>query len=174
MTVNEASENDVASSDRRKLVAVVYADMVGYSRLIGLDDVGTLERLRRLRRELIDPAIEEHGGDFGWPPSVATIHTRGARTPLRGLTVGRWLSRGGRHARGCDLQASRQQTSCADSISYSWRVVAQEAEVASSHNHTRSTSATHKAGESIINPPLTLEVSRVQCLGQSDGDRDAA
>ena len=30
----------------RKLVAVVYADMVGYSRLIGLDDAGTLERLR--------------------------------------------------------------------------------------------------------------------------------
>ena len=34
------------SPDRRKLVAVVYADMVGYSRLIGLDDAGTLERLR--------------------------------------------------------------------------------------------------------------------------------
>ena len=37
------------SPDRRKLVAVVYADMVGYSRLIGLDDVGTLQRLRSLR-----------------------------------------------------------------------------------------------------------------------------
>ena len=48
--------------DRRKLVAVVYADMVGYSRLIGLDDAGTLQRLRTLRREVIDPAIEEHGG----------------------------------------------------------------------------------------------------------------
>ena len=36
--------------------------MVGYSRLIGLDDVGTLERLRALRTNLIDPAIEEHGG----------------------------------------------------------------------------------------------------------------
>ena len=50
------------SSDRRKLIAVVYADMVGFSRLIGLDDVGTLERLRSLRRNVIDPAIEEHGG----------------------------------------------------------------------------------------------------------------
>src|ERR1700722_8949765 len=49
-------------SDRRKLIAVVYADMVGYSRLIGLDDAGTLERLRTLRRNLINPAIEEHGG----------------------------------------------------------------------------------------------------------------
>ena len=46
----------------RKLIAVVYADVVGYSRLIGLDDVGTLERLRSLRSTLIDPAINEHGG----------------------------------------------------------------------------------------------------------------
>ena len=41
---------------------VVYADVVGYSRLIGLDDAGTLNRLRSLRRNVIDPAIEEHGG----------------------------------------------------------------------------------------------------------------
>jgi adenylate cyclase len=50
------------SPDRRKLVAVVHADIVGYSRLIGLDDVGTLERLRALRRDVIDPSIAEHGG----------------------------------------------------------------------------------------------------------------
>ena len=36
--------------------------MVGYSRLIGQDDVGTLDRLRTLREDLIDPAIDEHGG----------------------------------------------------------------------------------------------------------------
>ncbi len=36
--------------------------MVGYSRLVGLDDQGTLDRLRFLRREVIDPATEEHGG----------------------------------------------------------------------------------------------------------------
>jgi adenylate cyclase len=40
----------------------MHADIVGYSRLIGLDDTGTLERLRALRRDLIDPAITEHGG----------------------------------------------------------------------------------------------------------------
>ena len=56
------SELSVQSQDRRKLVAVMYADMVGYSRLIGLDDQGTLDRLRALRRNLIDPAIDEHGG----------------------------------------------------------------------------------------------------------------
>ena len=57
-----ASDTTGRPADRRKLVAVVYADMVGYSRLIGLDDQGTLQRLRALRRDLIDPAIEEHGG----------------------------------------------------------------------------------------------------------------
>jgi adenylate cyclase len=37
-------------------------DMAGYSRLMGLDDVGTLRRLQALRRDLIDQAIQEHGG----------------------------------------------------------------------------------------------------------------
>ncbi|HEY7577909.1 MAG TPA: tetratricopeptide repeat protein [Acetobacteraceae bacterium] len=46
----------------RRLIAIVYADMVGYSRLIGFDDAGTLRRLRTLRRALIDPAIREFGG----------------------------------------------------------------------------------------------------------------
>jgi TolB-like protein/tetratricopeptide (TPR) repeat protein len=36
--------------------------MVGYSRLIGLDDAGTLARLRALRRNVIDPAVNERGG----------------------------------------------------------------------------------------------------------------
>jgi predicted ATPase/class 3 adenylate cyclase len=52
----------VKPPDLRKLIAVVYADMVGYSRLIGLDDAGTLARLKALRANLIDPTIEEHGG----------------------------------------------------------------------------------------------------------------
>jgi adenylate cyclase len=50
------------ATDRRKLIAVLHADVVGYSRLIGLDDVGTLGRLGRLRRTIIDPTIDEHGG----------------------------------------------------------------------------------------------------------------
>lgn len=48
--------------DGRKLVAVVHADMVGYSRLIGLDDTGTLARLRALRATLFDPIIARFGG----------------------------------------------------------------------------------------------------------------
>jgi adenylate cyclase len=62
MTGAETPDSVGTSPDRRKLIAVVHADMVGYSRLIGLDDIGTLERLRRFREELIDPAIEEHRG----------------------------------------------------------------------------------------------------------------
>jgi adenylate cyclase len=58
----ESAPNPIHAPTGRKLVVVVHADMVGYSRLIGLDDVGTLERLRALRQELIDPAIAEHGG----------------------------------------------------------------------------------------------------------------
>jgi len=50
------------ATGERKLVSVLYADMVGYSRLIGLDDVGTLARLRALRSDIIDPAISEYAG----------------------------------------------------------------------------------------------------------------
>ncbi|HYM32478.1 MAG TPA: adenylate/guanylate cyclase domain-containing protein [Candidatus Cybelea sp.] len=46
----------------RKLVAILAADVVGYSRLTGVDEEGTLARLRALRQELIDPAIAGHHG----------------------------------------------------------------------------------------------------------------
>ena len=46
----------------RRLAAILAADVAGYSRLIGADEDGTLERLRALRRELIDPNIAEHRG----------------------------------------------------------------------------------------------------------------
>jgi len=62
MSVSEASEPPERTLNRRRLVAVAYADMVGYSRLIGLDDAGTLERLLAIRKGLIDPAAAEHDG----------------------------------------------------------------------------------------------------------------
>lgn len=46
----------------RRLAAILAADMVGYSRLIGADEEGTIARQRACRAELIDPAIERHGG----------------------------------------------------------------------------------------------------------------
>ena len=47
---------------QRRLAAILSADVVGYSRLMGIDEVGTLSRLNALRRELIDPAIAAHSG----------------------------------------------------------------------------------------------------------------
>jgi TolB-like protein/class 3 adenylate cyclase len=46
----------------RRLAAILAADVVGYSRLMGQDEAGTLARLRGHRRELIDPSIAEHKG----------------------------------------------------------------------------------------------------------------
>ena len=46
----------------RRLAAILAADVAGYSRLMGDDEAGTLERLRAHRRELIDPKIAEHKG----------------------------------------------------------------------------------------------------------------
>ena len=46
----------------RRLAAILAADVAGYSRLIGADEGGTLERLKALRRELLDPKIAEHRG----------------------------------------------------------------------------------------------------------------
>jgi adenylate cyclase len=46
----------------RKLAAILVADVVGYSRLVGADEARTLARLRGLRSDLIDPAIAAHHG----------------------------------------------------------------------------------------------------------------
>ena len=49
-------------SQTRRLAAILAADVVGYSRLMGADEEGTLERFKALRRELVDPKIAEHKG----------------------------------------------------------------------------------------------------------------
>src|ERR1700716_1859096 len=46
----------------RKLTAILAADIAGFSRLVGLDEEGTLARLRVLRRELSDPERASHRG----------------------------------------------------------------------------------------------------------------
>ena len=47
---------------RRRLAAIVAADVAGYSRLVGVDEEVTLGALRAYRKDLIDPLILEHGG----------------------------------------------------------------------------------------------------------------
>src|ERR1700719_3391398 len=46
----------------RRLAAILAADVVGYSRLMGVDEEGTHERLTAHLRELVDPKIKEHHG----------------------------------------------------------------------------------------------------------------
>src|SRR5215472_16528384 len=46
----------------RRLAAILAADVAGYSRLMGADEEGSLERLKAHRRRLIDPKIGEHHG----------------------------------------------------------------------------------------------------------------
>ncbi|MCZ6841125.1 MAG: adenylate/guanylate cyclase domain-containing protein [Alphaproteobacteria bacterium] len=50
------------AADERRLTAIVSTDVVGYSRLMGADETGTLATLRAHRAELIDPKIAAHGG----------------------------------------------------------------------------------------------------------------
>lgn len=47
---------------RRRLAAIMAADVVSYTRLMDLDEAGTLARLKALRRDLIDPRTAAYGG----------------------------------------------------------------------------------------------------------------
>ena len=47
---------------QRRLAAILSADVVGYSRLMGIDETGTLARLKAMRRDFFDPLIAAHSG----------------------------------------------------------------------------------------------------------------
>ena len=49
----------------RRLAAILAADVAGYSRLMGIDEEGTLARLKAHRRALVDPKVAEHHGEIG-------------------------------------------------------------------------------------------------------------
>jgi TolB-like protein/class 3 adenylate cyclase/Tfp pilus assembly protein PilF len=49
-------------AETRKIAAILAADVVGFSRMTGADEDGTLARLRALRSELIDPTVAAHNG----------------------------------------------------------------------------------------------------------------
>src|SRR6202042_2054553 len=46
----------------RKLAAILAADVVGYSRLMGADEEGTLSALKQHRQSVFDPAVAAHNG----------------------------------------------------------------------------------------------------------------
>ena len=47
---------------KRRLAAILAGDVVGYTRLMGKDEAGTLRRLTELRQEVLEPLIAEHHG----------------------------------------------------------------------------------------------------------------
>src|SRR5262249_4004209 len=63
-TRSEAAEvrGHMASLVQRRLSAILSADVVGYSRLMELDEADTLERLKNLRRSVVEPRIAAHNG----------------------------------------------------------------------------------------------------------------
>ena len=69
-----------ATSESRKLVAILAADVVGFSRLVGADEDRTLARLRALRSDLIDPTVAVHRGRV----VKSNRRRRNRRIPQRG------------------------------------------------------------------------------------------
>ena len=60
--------------EQRRLAAILAADVVGYSRMMGRDESGTLARLREHRKQGFEPTLARHGGrlvkltgDGRWP-----------------------------------------------------------------------------------------------------------
>lgn len=56
------AESTPPIKEPRRLVAVLHADIVGYTRLIAADDAGTVRRIQDLREQLIRPALDTFGG----------------------------------------------------------------------------------------------------------------
>ncbi|HSF91833.1 MAG TPA: adenylate/guanylate cyclase domain-containing protein, partial [Paracoccaceae bacterium] len=46
----------------RRLAAIMSVDVVGYSRMMGLDEAGTLQRLNEIRAEVFEPLVGDYGG----------------------------------------------------------------------------------------------------------------
>jgi len=50
------------TTEQRRLAAILVADVVGYSKLMGSDEAGTLAQLQALRTQVIEPQIAKHAG----------------------------------------------------------------------------------------------------------------
>ena len=58
----QANEQTSLAREQRRLAAIVSADVVGDSKMMGRDESGTLAALKAVRLDLTDPAIALHGG----------------------------------------------------------------------------------------------------------------
>jgi adenylate cyclase len=50
------------TSEQHRLAAILVAEVIGYSKLIGSGEAGTLAQLEALRTEIIEPYIAKHAG----------------------------------------------------------------------------------------------------------------
>src|ERR1700716_64762 len=60
--IDLALARESPSNIKRRLAAVAFADVAGFSRLIALNDVETLRRWKELRTDVMEPHMERHGG----------------------------------------------------------------------------------------------------------------
>jgi hypothetical protein len=105
---NRRVEPDRTAIGSAQADRVVHADVVGYSRLIGLDDIGT----RRLRREVIDPEIDANGGRI--------VNTSGdACSWCSTASMAPWGARSECKSRSLSLMARRHPTGLSDFASAS-------------------------------------------------------
>jgi class 3 adenylate cyclase len=93
----------------RRLAAILAADVAGYSRLIGADEGGTLQALKAIRAELLDPTIAAHNGrlvkttgdglliEFG--SVVDALRSAGLTLHDMGLPYSLWRNRVGQYRR---------------------------------------------------------------------------
>jgi TolB-like protein/Tfp pilus assembly protein PilF len=59
---------------QRRLVAILAADVVGYSRMMGEDEAGTLDALRARRTQILEPLVDKHQGRvFKWTGDGALV-----------------------------------------------------------------------------------------------------
>ena len=72
---------------QRKLTSILYMDVVGYTRLTERDEIGTVRRLKEIRRELFDPSIKRHSGR-----TIKLIGDGGERKTLQHLVEAGSLS----------------------------------------------------------------------------------
>jgi len=78
----------------RRLVAILAADVAGYSRLMEQDKAGTLARLKELRRRLIDPEFADHKRVLSGPSPVPAAQLPPRDRRSRHFAQTGWLPRG--------------------------------------------------------------------------------
>ena len=54
----------------RRLAAILAADVVGFSSLMGQDEEGTLARIKSLRREVVEPKVKSITGEYSRPRAM--------------------------------------------------------------------------------------------------------